>query len=721
MTPSHLDKTYDAVIIGAGAAGLSCALGIIREWERLHNGVSAASSAQHAAAVEADENRATNTATTAKASDTASPHRQVNSDTPPSILVLSKVQPLRSHTGSAEGGIAASLGNIEPDTWEWHYRDTVKGGDWLVDQDAAKVLAQSAPATVIQLEHDGVAFSRTADGHIAQRRFGGHTAAGEKPVRRVAYAADRIGHQILHTLWQQCQRYDIQFADEWYVTDLVLSDASSETGDAQPSPAARICGIIALDEQHGTLHSIAASSVVLATGGAGRLYHTTSNSWDLTGDGMGLVLQAGLPLEDIEFVQFHPTGLGHTGILLSEAARGEGGILRNKDLEPFMQRYAPGVGDLAARDVVARAINREVAEGRGVGDPLSPDSPDDCVWLDLRSIEKERLEEVLPEVCDTIRSFAGLDPATDLIPIKPTAHYTMGGIPIDLEGRVYMMDAATQKRHTIRGLRAAGECSCVSVHGANRLGANSLLDAVVFGTRAGASIAQELVSTKNGYSPSNTSSPAAYETSSDAAPHATENEYGDTAEDSSDTMLSELIAAIRGAHSDARRLAAHYEERQRILTSLLPDTSTPVSVQVGEGDKNTGNISDNPYQLMTDLGIMMESHIGVSCAAASIQEAIDLLRKDFIPRAAQLRAHDSSTAFNQEACAILEARNLVKVALAMSRATLKREESRGSLYREDYPERNDADFLAHSFTRAEGEISYKPVVIDDYPPQKRSY
>jgi succinate dehydrogenase / fumarate reductase flavoprotein subunit len=574
--------------------------------------------------------------------------------------VISKLQPLRSHTGSAEGGIAASLGNIEEDSWQWHYKDTIKGGDWLVDQDAAKILTEEAPRTVVRLEHDGVAFSRTPDGHIAQRKFGGHTANGVKPVKRVAYAADRIGHQILHTLWQQCQRYSIDFADEWYVTDLVLTrDSTTPT----------VAGIIALEESSGRLRALESPVVVLATGGAGRLYHTTSNSWDLTGDGMGLSLSAGLQLEDSEFVQFHPTGLAHTGILLSEASRGEGGILRNSTGEAFMQRYAPGVGDLAARDVVARAINQEVAEGRGVPDPLSPDSGNDCVWLDLRSIGQQRLAQALPEVCETIREFAGLDPSTDLVPIKPTAHYTMGGIPITLDGSVYTLDSGGST-HIVSGLKAAGECSCVSVHGANRLGANSLLDAIVFGTRTGNSIAH-----------------------TDAA----------------------SASVMTGVDADAstRALDETLSTRQEELSRLL-------SPAKGSAD-DTALSTDNAYQLMKDLGAMMEAHLGVSCDATSIGSAITLLRQKFLPRCNNLVAHNSSPTFNQELCAIMEARNLVSVALIMATSTLARHESRGSLYRADYPGRDDNAFLAHSFVGSNGNVDYKPVVIDDYPPEERTY
>ena len=381
MSPKHLEDMYDAVIVGAGAAGLSAALGLLR-------------------------------------SDEVREMRENGRE--PNILVISKLQSLRSHTGSAEGGIAAALGNVEHDDWHWHYYDTVKGGDWLVDQDAAKLLAEYAPETVINLERQGVAFSRTPDGHIAQRRFGGHTSEfGGQPVRRAAYAADRIGHQILHALWQQCVANGVEFAEEWYVTNLVLSEDGT-----------RAAGVIAFDTHAGKLHAVNAHNVLFATGGAGRLFHTTSNSWDLTGDGMALTLAAGLQLEDCEFVQFHPTGLAHTGILLSEASRAEGGVLRNADGEAFMEKYAPGHGDLAARDVVSRSIMAEIDAGRGVADPKDPDGPKDCVWLDMTGINPEHMEQTLPQVVETIRKYAGIDPTHDFVPVKPTAHYTMGGIQI---------------------------------------------------------------------------------------------------------------------------------------------------------------------------------------------------------------------------------------------------------------------------------------------------
>ena len=378
------------------------------------------------------------------------------------VGVVSKLFPTRSHTGAAQGGMAAALANVEEDNWEWHTFDTVKGGDYLVDQDAAEILAKESVQAVIDLENMGLPFNRTPDGKIDQRRFGGHTRDhGKAPVRRSCYAADRTGHMILQTLYQNCVKLGINFFNEFYVLDLVMNDGK---------PA----GVVAYELATGDIHVFQAKSIVFATGGFGKIYKTTSNAHTLTGDGVAIAFRRGIPLEDMEFYQFHPTGLAGLGILLSEAARGEGGILRNSSGERFMERYAPTIKDLAPRDMVARAMANEVREGRGGG----PNK--DYVFLDLTHLEPAVIDAKLPDITEFARTYLGVEPYTEQIPVFPTAHYAMGGIPTNIKAEV-LSDNDT----VIPGLYAAGECACVSVHGANRLGTNSLLDINVFGKRAG--------------------------------------------------------------------------------------------------------------------------------------------------------------------------------------------------------------------------------------------
>ncbi len=380
--------------------------------------------------------------------------------------VISKLFPTRSHTGAAQGGMAAALANVEEDSWEWHTFDTVKGGDYLVDQDAAEILAKESVQAVIDLENMGLPFNRTPDGKIDQRRFGGHTRDhGKAPVRRSCYAADRTGHMILQTLYQTCVKLGIEFFNEFYVLDLVMADYN---GEKRPS------AVVAFELATGDLHVFQGKSIVFATGGFGKIYKTTSNAHTLTGDGVGIIWRKGLPLEDMEFYQFHPTGLAGLGILLSEAARGEGGILRNASGERFMERYAPTIKDLAPRDMVARAMANEVREGRGAG----PNK--DYVLLDLTHLPPEVIDAKLPDITEFARTYLGVEPYTEPVPVFPTAHYAMGGIPTNIKTEV-LSDNDT----VVRGLFAAGECACVSVHGANRLGTNSLLDINVFGKRAG--------------------------------------------------------------------------------------------------------------------------------------------------------------------------------------------------------------------------------------------
>ncbi len=413
MTTVH---TYDAVVVGAGGAGLR-------------------------AAIEASGKVRT--------------------------CVISKLYPTRSHTGAAQGGMCAALGNVEEDYPEWHAFDTVKGGDYLVDQPAAEIMAAEAIDRVIELEHWGFPFNRTRDGRIDQRRFGGHTRNhGEAPVRRACYAADRTGHMILQTLYQQCIKRGVRFFNEFHVLDLLMEDG-------------RCAGVVAYELATGQIHVFRSKAVLFATGGYGRVFKITSNAHTLTGDGLAICSRRGIPLQDMEFFQFHPTGIYKMGILISEAVRGEGGILINSEGERFMERYAPTIKDLAPRDMVSRAIYQEVKEGRGIDGK-------DYVFLDVRHLPPEVIEKKIPDVTEFARVYLGVEPTREPVPIQPTAHYGMGGIPTNIQGEVVVGAEETP----VPGLYAAGECACVSVHGANRLGTNSLLDIVVFGRRGGMSMTE---------------------------------------------------------------------------------------------------------------------------------------------------------------------------------------------------------------------------------------
>ncbi|MFP1703887.1 FAD-binding protein [Gardnerella vaginalis] len=619
-------SSYDVVIIGAGAAGLSSALGLVKSEE----------------------------------------YKTLRSQgKQPKILVICKLQALRSHTGSAEGGIAASLGNIEKDCWQWHYYDTVHGGDWLSDQDAAKMLAKEARDTVIELEHFGVAFSRTEDGHINQRFFGGHTADfGQQPIRRAAYAADRIGHQILYSLWQKCIEENIKIEEDIYVTDLAINHKSN-----------RVEGIIALNEKSGKVEKICARNVLIATGGAGRLFSTTSNSWDLTGDGMSLALNAGLQLEDIEFIQFHPTGLAHTGILLSEAARGEGGVLRNCKNEAFMKNYDDTHADLAPRDVVSRSIVSEIDALRGVEDTTSSIDRKDCVWLDMTRIEKQHMLSALPQVVETIEKYAHLDPSKDLIPIRPTAHYTMGGIPISLNGQVYKL--VNNKKQRIIGLYAAGECACSGVHGANRLGGNSLLDACLFGKLSGKSIAKELK-----------------EQSQEKSQEKHEEHIVDTSKNVYDSTPNTF-----------ENLDKLSENRVQEIIGLIQNTST---------SSNT----TNPYNLLEKLENIMENAAAVRCSENTLKDALQKIDTIIIPQAKILVLHSQNLVFNQELIAIWELQNMITLAKSVLQASLARHESRGAFTRLDYPKRNNNQNPQHSIVDSSGEVQNIPVIIVDFDTNK---
>jgi succinate dehydrogenase / fumarate reductase flavoprotein subunit len=418
-----MDHPFDAIVVGAGGAGLWAALELARE------GVNTA--------------------------------------------VLTKLYPTRSHTGTAQGGVCAALGNLEEDSWEWHMFDTVKGGDYLVDQDAAEVLAHEAIETVIELEHMGLPFNRTPEGKIDQRKFGGHTRNfGEAPVRRACFAADRTGHMILQTLYQQCIKYGVKFLDEYQVVDLLFEGGEANEGG-------RAAGVVAYRVADGQLHSFSAKAVLMATGGFGRMFRITSNAHSLTGDGVALCYRHGIPLQDMEFFQFHPTGIVGIGILLSEAARGEGGTLLNDLGERFMERYAPKLMELAPRDMVSRAMYQEIRAGRGIGGK-------DYLYLDVRHLGRKVIEEKLPDITEFARIYQGVEPLKEPVPVQPTAHYAMGGIPTNVHSEVVRDDKGT----VVPGLFAAGECACVSVHGANRLGTNSLVELLVFGRRAGRQMAR---------------------------------------------------------------------------------------------------------------------------------------------------------------------------------------------------------------------------------------
>lgn len=505
----------------------------------------------------------------------------LESSTRARTAVLTKLYPTRSHTGAAQGGMCAALANVEEDNWEWHTFDTIKGGDYLVDQDAAEIMCREAIDAVIDLEKMGLPFNRTPEGKIDQRRFGGHTRNhGEAAVRRSCYAADRTGHMILQTLYQNCIKQDVEFFNEFYVLDLLLS----EDVDGNPITA----GVVAYELATGEIHVFQAKSVILATGGYGKVWKTTSNAHTLTGDGMGIVLRKGLPLEDMEFYQFHPTGLAGLGVLLTEGARGEGGILRNASGERFMERYAPTIKDLAPRDMVARAMVMEVREGRGAGPHK------DYVYLDLTHLPAEQIESKLPDIMEFARTYLGVDPLTQRVPVFPTAHYAMGGVPTDVETRVLRNNT-----DAIPGLYAAGEVACVSVHGANRLGTNSLLDINVFGRRAGIA----------------------------AAEYATQSEFVEipvqptaVVEELLNTILAgtgtERVATLRRAMQDTMDLNAQVYRNEETLTQALNDV-----LSLKERFKNI-SIQDKGKRYNTDLLEAIELGFLLDLAEVTVVSAL---------------------------------------------------------------------------------------------------
>ena len=495
--------TYDVVIVGAGGAGMRAAL---------------------------------------------------ESSTRARTAVVTKLYPTRSHTGAAQGGMCAALANVEEDNWEWHTYDTIKGGDYLVDQDAAEVMAKEAIDAVLDLEKMGLPFNRTPEGRIDQRRFGGHTREhGEAPVRRACYAADRTGHMILQTLYQNCVKQQVEFFNEYYVLDVLM------TGDPRSDEGVRASGVVTYELATGEIHVFRAKSVVFASGGFGKIFKTTSNAHTLTGDGPAMAFRRGIPLEDMEFFQFHPTGLAGLGILLSEAARGEGGILRNSEMERFMERYAPTLKDLAPRDVVARAMANEVREGRGAGPKK------DYVYLDLTHLEPAHIDAKLPDITEFARTYLGVEPYTDPIPVFPTAHYGMGGIPTNIQGEV--LRNATD---TIPGLYAAGETACVSVHGGNRLGTNSLLDINVFGRRAGIAAAEHAEMVEMPELPAGVEDPTVELLQRLRDRPATEDRIADIRSDLQETMDTN-VQVFRSDETCRQALADIVELKKRYETVAIQD------------------------------------------------------------------------------------------------------------------------------------------------------
>ena len=561
--------------------------------------------------------------------------------------VLTKLYPTRSHTGAAQGGMCAALANVEEDNWEWHTFDTVKGGDYLVDQDAAEVMAKEAIDAVLDLEKMGLPFNRTPEGKIDQRRFGGHTRDhGKAPVRRACYAADRTGHMILQTLYQNCVKHNVEFFNEFYVLDLLLVEEDAVREDGTAYKQKRTAGVVSYELATGEIHVFQAKSVIFATGGAGKVYKTTSNAHTLTGDGMAIAYRAGLPLEDMEFVQFHPTGLAGLGILLSEAARGEGGILRNADGERFMERYAPTIKDLAPRDIVARSMANEVREGRGCG----PNK--DYVLLDLTHLEPAHIDAKLPDITEFARTYLGVEPYTEPVPVFPTAHYCMGGIPTDIKGEVFQ-DSET----TVPGLYAAGEVACVSVHGSNRLGTNSLLDINVFGKRAGTF----------------------------AAEYARDAEFLPVPDDA--TKRTEALL------DNAR--SPHGNEKVAAIRKDLQDT--------------------------------MDLNMQVFRTAETIQKALDDIAA-LEERYASISIQDQGKRFNLDLLEAVELGFLLELAKVMSVAALHRDESRGGHFREDFPNRDDENFMVHSMVYEDPSSptagirqETKPVIMTRYEPMERKY
>ena len=547
------------------------------------------------------------------------------------VAVMTKVFATRSHSGAAQGGIGAALGNEEEDHWEWHMFDTVKGSDYLGDQDAIEILAKDAPRAIYELENLGVPFNRTAEGKIAQRAFGGHTRNyGEAPIKRACYAATRTGRVILDTLWEQSLQRGIEFYDEFQMLSLIVHNE-------------QCCGVVAYELASGKLHTFHCKAIMLATGGAGKIYKTTSNAFASTGDGMAIAYRAGAPLEDMEFVQFHPTGIYKLGILISEAARGEGGILRNHAGERFMERYAPVIKDLAPRDMISRCMLEEIRAGRGIDGK-------DYFHLDLTHLGRDVIEKKLAEITSFARTYAGVDPVKEPIPVQPTCHYMMGGIATDSDGRVIIDD----KNTPYAGLYAAGECACVSVHGANRLGCNALLDTLVFGRRAGMQIKKFVQSVGRPRLP--------------AKP---------------DKKDADMLKALM--RSDGRETSA---------------------------------------AIRAELQQAMMKNVSVFRQRESLTAALEKI-EDLKARYQNLSIQDKGSCFNRDLLDAVELGHLLDLAEVITRGALIRQESRGAHTREDFPDRDDKNFLVHTmalYDAAKGpQIFTKPVTITQFEPKERKY
>ncbi len=566
--------------------------------------------------------------------------------------IITKLYPTRSHTGTAQGGIGAALGSEEEDHPEWHTYDTVKGSDYLGDQDAIEFMCEEAVQAVYELEHMGLPFDRTPEGKISQRPFGGHTNnVTGKPVKRACHAADRTGHMILQTLYQQCMKNNVNFFDEFQVVDLLMVNGAA-------------AGVVAIELATGELHVFHAKAVVFATGGHGRIWEITSNAYAFTGDGPAVIMRRGLPLEDLEFFQFHPTGIYKLGILITEGVRGEGGVLINGKGERFMEKYAPRVKDLASRDVVSRAIYMEIRDGNGANGQnyvyldMRPESVNKYAALDGRknkdgspvAVTGEELLAKLPDIVDFCRVYLGVDPITQLMPIQPTAHYAMGGIPTNKYGETIL----NEDNATVPGLYAAGECACVSVHGANRLGTNSLLDLVVFGKHAGLRAAEYAKST-------------AYQT-------------------------------------------------------LPADPTEFASSQFDRIRKADGK--DNAFDIATTMKKVMFDKMGIFRSGTGMEEALKAVR-ELKERYKHVSVTDTGKIFNMELINVWELGNLLDLAEMTTVSAIARTESRGGHSREDYPDRDDKNWLKHSlaWVRQDGaiDLKYKPVVITKYEPKVRTY